>query len=151
MGELVRQLSKALETMGSTTLPEKSSNSAVSARDCARMVIRHHNCVKRQPTVVQRRFAPLWQEKGWKRERKHYHGYYRTRYGAWRGLIVERYKGFIQFFVYSPPGCLRHHSHAACFIPKGGNQYEVHFSKRARTPDEGIMAIERIFTEAHEL
>ncbi len=101
--------------------------------------------------VVQRQARPLWMERGWVRSENRNSGYYRTQFGAYQGRITERYAGYFEFLIFCPPKSLKHHSHAACFIPKGGGKYEVHFSTKARTPDEGILAIEKIIAECHTL
>lgn len=105
----------------------------------------------RNGMTVRRSIVPLWQEKNWKQKQNRFIGYYRTKYGAFKGEIIEPYRGSFQFFIFDPPSCLSRHSHFACFIPKQKGVYEVHFSKKARTPDEGILAIEKILVESHRL
>lgn len=100
---------------------------------------------------VKRNIAPLWKERNWNKQGNTYKGFFRTKYGSYKGEIIERYQGYIQFYIFNPPKCLARHSHFACFIPKEGKKYEIHFSKKARTLDEGIMSIEKILSEAHQL
>jgi len=102
-------------------------------------------------STVKRIFTPVWQDKGWHRRGSRYTGYYRTPFGAYEGFINERYRGNLEFYIRNAPDCLQLHSHRACFWPKGKGLLYVHFSKAARTPDEGIMAIERILKEAHQI
>ncbi len=106
--------------------------------------------LKSQKTV-KRNIAPLWKERKWNKAGNTYNGFYRTQYGSYKGKIIERYQGLIQFYIFNPPKCLAQHSHFACFIPKEGKKYEIHFSTMAKTADEGILAIEKILTEAHQL
>lgn len=101
------------------------------------------------PAKVTRSFDPLWKKRGWRRDGRTYLGYFRTRFGAYQGIIVERFWGYTEFFIISPPKCLKLHSHSICFFYKGDNKYEVHFTPKPKCPDEGIMAIERVLTEAH--
>jgi hypothetical protein len=101
--------------------------------------------------LVRRRARTLWQERGWRKDGQRLVGYYRTRFGACRGEIVERYLGRADFYIFNPPEGLQRHSHAPCFHSQGRGKYQVHFSKEARTPDEGIMAIEQILTQAYRL
>lgn len=108
-------------------------------------------CYRTHRRQVMRNFAPLWQERKWQRQANRFTGFYRTRYGAYQGIIVERFLGSFEFYIKNPPSCLRRHSHAACFWPKGKGLIYVHFSQPARTPDEGIIAIEQILLEAHLL
>jgi len=107
--------------------------------------------VRKSSGAVKRGFDPLWKERDWRKRGNTYKGFFRTPYGSYQGEIVERGQGFLQFFITNPPTCLARHSHFECFFPRKGNRYEVHFSKKAKTPDEGIMAIENILREAHQL
>jgi len=108
--------------------------------------------VSRPGTVrVKRRFVPLWVEKRWRKRGNSYFGYYRTKYGAYEGRIVYRYAGNFSFYIKNLPDCLWNHSHRECFMHKGGQNYEVHFARKGKTIDDGILAIERILTEAHEI
>jgi len=100
---------------------------------------------------VKRQFPQLWKERQWRKVGEKYFGYYRTSYGSYQGEIDTAALGFIRYYILNPPNCLSEHSHYACFIPRGGNKYEVHFNRRAKKVDEGIMAIEKILTEAHRL
>lgn len=102
-------------------------------------------------STVRRIFTTVWQDKGWRRRGSRYTGYYRTPFGAYEGFIDERYRGNLEFYIKDAPDCLKLHSHRACFWPKGKGLLYVHFSRAARTADEGIMAIERILTEAHQI
>lgn len=113
--------------------------------------ITNPNTNNSKPILVQRNFTPIWKERGWQQKGSCYHGFYRTKYGAFEGLIVEPFFGKIQFFIFKPPVCLKRHSHVLCFIPKGNNVYEIHFSTKAKTINEGIIAIEKILDEAHRL
>ena len=119
-------------------------------------LLRDNNKVKiissqRNGRIVKRNIVPLWQEKNWTRKGKRLIGYYRTKYGAYKGEIIESYRGAYQFYILNPPSCLSRHSHFACFIPKQRGVYEVHFYTKAKTPDEGILAIEKILVESHRL
>ena len=100
---------------------------------------------------VRRTTAPLWQERHWSRNSNKYRGFYRTRYGSWEGRIEEPYTGHIRFFIKNPPSCLQRHSHAQCFLPRNGGEYEIHFSRSAKTASDGIVQIERILAEAHQI
>jgi len=102
-------------------------------------------------STVKRIFTTVWKDKGWQRRGSRYTGFYRTPFGAYEGFIDERYRGNLEFYIRNAPDCLQLHSHRTCFWPKGKGLLYVHFSKAARTPDEGIMAIERILKEAHQI
>ncbi len=111
---------------------------------------RHYKTINSQKSV-KRNIAPLWQERSWNKQGNSYKGFFRTKYGSYKGEIIVRYQGLIQFYIFNPPKCLARHSHFACFIPKEGNRYEIHFSTKAKNIDTGIMEIEKILAEAHEL
>lgn len=101
--------------------------------------------------VVRRNFRTTWQERGWKRRGKSYFGYYRTPYGSYEGRIEQPYSNYLEFYIRRPPACLDLHSHRSCFFAKGDGEFEVHFSRPAPTPDDGILVIERILEESHRL
>jgi len=100
--------------------------------------------------TVEREFQPVWLEQGWKKKGTTYSGFYRTAFGAYKGKIELLYQFRLRFLIWSPPSCLWKHPQATCFLSKGRNLYEVHFSKIAATPDDGIIEIEKILTEAHK-
>lgn len=100
--------------------------------------------------IVNRIREPFWMQRNWLRRGDEYFGFYRTPYGSYRGEIVCRYIGKIQFYIFDPPSCLKGHPHAACFFPKGAGKFEVHFSKKSRTVDDGILAIEQVLIDAFE-
>lgn len=101
--------------------------------------------------LVRRITTPLWQEKRWKQVGDEFAGFYRTRYGSYEGRIKRRYGGFYEFYIQDPPACLQNHSHFRCFVLVNGNLYRVHFSLQGRCIDDGIVAIEKILGEAHQL
>lgn len=101
--------------------------------------------------IVRRDFRSLLMERGWERRGGSYFGFYRTKHGSYSGRIVCRSMGPTSFYISDPPDCLWKHSHALCFIPKGGKNYEVHFAKSGKTLDDGILAIEKILLESHGL
>lgn len=101
--------------------------------------------------VVRREFRTLLDERGWERRGGSLFGYYRTPFGAYRGRIVLRVAGRTSFYIFNPPQCLWQHSHASCFIHRGGDSYEVHFSRQGQTVDDGLIAIEKILNEAHRM
>ncbi len=105
----------------------------------------------RSKSTVKRCFVPLWEERKWCKHGNEYSGYYRTPFGSHQGKIVEQFRGSFQFYIIKPPHEVFLHSHSVCFFPRKGNTYEIHFSKKAKTPDDGIMAIEKILYDAYQL
>jgi hypothetical protein len=105
----------------------------------------------RGPSVlVQRRQVPYWQERGWIRNGNTYVGSYQTQYGAFRGEITQHGADDLEFFLYMPSEEIRSHSHWACFQHRGNDWYLVHMGRRPKDVGSGILAIERLITEAFE-
>ena len=125
-----------------TELAGQPSQSLPPAPVTPRMLVRHR-------TLVVRRFESLLAQRGWERKGGSYFGYYRTPYGSYEGRIVLRFDTDPSFYITHPPDCLWLHSHAPCFRRKGGDTYEVHFARRGKTLDDGLLAVEQILTEAH--
>ena len=105
----------------------------------------------RGPSVtVQRRQVPYWQERGWTRKGNTYAGSYQTKYGAFWGEIAEHSASDIEFLLYMPSDEIRRHSHWACFQHRGNDWYLLHMARRPKDVSSGILAIERLVTEAFE-
>lgn len=100
--------------------------------------------------AVERRQLPYWQERGWTRRGHTYTGAYKTPYAAFYGQIEQHPGGHIDFFLYSPSVEISRCSHWPCFQHRGSDWYLVHMGKEARDVSSGIMAIERLITEAFE-
>ena len=105
-----------------------------STRDGSRLVVRP------QPRT-------LWQERGWQVRGSRIVGQYHTSVRAFPGE-VEDYQGrFPRFYIRDVPEELFNHPHAACFQPRDGDWYFVHFAPRPKDPDSGIRKIEQIMEE----
>lgn len=105
----------------------------------------------RGPAItIQRRKVPYWQERGWTRKGNAYHGRFQTRYAAFSGQIVQRPGGGIDFYLYMPSREIQRGSHWACFQHQGNDWYFVHMRRRPKDVSSGILAIERLITEAYE-
>lgn len=105
----------------------------------------------RAPIVrVTRQQIPYWQQQGWTRHGNRYGGNYQTPYGAFEGSAEERGANHFRFYIFDPPEQLSRHGHWTCFIPRGGNSYEVHLARQPADVSSGIMTIERLITEAFE-
>ncbi|MGA2147000.1 MAG: hypothetical protein ABSH49_18785 [Bryobacteraceae bacterium] len=111
----------------------------------ARMVRGHGPAI-----TVQRRQVPYWQERGWTRQGTTLYGSYQTPYGTFWGQITEHRGGHIDFWIYQPSDQIRNCSHWACFQHRGNDWYLIHMAKEPRDIGSGILAIERLFTEAYE-
>ncbi|MBI3411852.1 MAG: hypothetical protein HY040_26265 [Planctomycetes bacterium] len=105
----------------------------------------------RGPTEpVQRREIPYWQERGWNQSGNTYNGTYQTRYAAFWGEIIEHSATDIDFFLYQPSDEIRRCGHWACFQHRGSDWYLVHMGRRPKDVSSGMLAIERLITEAYE-
>ena len=108
------------------------------------------NSTKLPPVKVQRTCKPLTEKRGWKKVGNDYEGYYRTKYGSYRGHVMYLYKGVWQFMILNTPECLQNHRKRPCFISRGEQSYEVHFATKPKNVNDGIRSIENILAEAHE-
>lgn len=103
------------------------------------------------PTVtIQRRIIPYWQERGWVREGDDYRGNYQTNFAAFCGYATEGRSGHLEFYLYAPSQQIRRHSHWTCFVDRGSNWYFVHMGRQPRDLSSGIIAIERLISEAYQ-
>jgi len=117
-----------------------------SVRDLLSRTVRAHG-----PAVqVQRRQVPYWHERGWTRNGNAYTGTYQTRYASFYGEIADHGGGDIEFFFYQPSEQIRQHSHWACFQDRGNGWYLVHMGRSPKDVSSGILALERLITEAFE-
>lgn len=101
-------------------------------------------------THIRRRQLPYWQERGWHRTGDTYTGTYQTAHGSFVGRIEDRGYEQFRFYIVAPPRELQRSSHWACFVPRGGKGYQVHMARRPRDVSSGILAIERLITEAFQ-
>jgi hypothetical protein len=93
---------------------------------------------------------PYWMRNGWQRRGRTYRGYYRTKHGAYSGLIEEEFANSYAFFMHDPSRELKHHPHWECFSRKGGGKYQIHFSEKPEDISSGIVTIEKLIGEAFE-
>lgn len=106
---------------------------------------------KGPPLAIQTRCAPLWKEKGWRRNGADYEGFYRAAGRAWRGLIQEPYPGRYQAFIWNPPlpQISRRTPHGPCFQNgQSDGRYQVHYHTAPRSLDHAITTIEDVLAEA---
>lgn len=102
---------------------------------------------------------PYWRQQGWQRTvldySPGYKGYYRTPYGSYPGEIKGEDGEEHQFFILKPPEQLMDHPHWICLTYQGedlqGNKrYYIHFRRKPRDIDSGIITIERMIRESFE-
>jgi hypothetical protein len=105
-----------------------------------------------QPRIAVRRSQRNYaEEQGWQQKNGGWfgsprlEGYYRTKFGSFKGEIKPE---SLSFFIIHPPDELRHHSHWSCFSLRPGGKYSIHFAHRPRDIDSGILQVERILHES---
>ena len=103
----------------------------------------------RTPEIIKRREQPYWLERGWVRKGDSFTGNYQTIHGSFRGFVEQRGVE-LRFFMLDPPQAVRQGTHWACFQDRGSNLYHVHMSRRPTDVSAGIIAIERLVTDAFE-
>lgn len=103
----------------------------------------------KKPTVVKRSEDPYWKRRGWKKNNGNLVGYYRTKYGSFKGTI-EDYRGKPEVYIYSPPVELKNHLHYQCFFHRGNGKYFVHFSRGVPNPSIAIETVEQILRESFQ-
>ena len=108
--------------------------------------------IKPKGILIKRREIPYWQERGWKKIRKGFEGFYRTRFGSFQGKVEEKLFSKIDFYIHKPPKVLRNHDEWVCFNPRSRDWYFIHIIGGAKDKElsSGIIFIERILTEAYE-
>jgi len=103
------------------------------------------------PTVtIKRSEIPYWRERGWRQEGRTYRGTYTTAYGSFIGRIDQVRPGNFRLYIFDPPQDLRKHRHWTCFQSQGNKNYRIHMSRMPEDVSSGILAIERLLTEAFE-
>ena len=100
---------------------------------------------------VKRGVVPYWQERGWRQDGRTYRGTYKTAYGSFIGRIEQVRPGQFRLYIFDPPAELRNHGHWTCFQSQGDSRsYRIHMSRMPADVGSGILAIERLLTEAFE-
>jgi hypothetical protein len=105
--------------------------------------------------TIRRSSKTYLSERGWTKTgiypNQEWRGWYRSRYGSWRGRLVPS-TSKPSFYIHKPPEALkRKHPHSACFSSQGDGWYSVHFKRVPKDLDSGVMAIEQILGECGRL
>ena len=110
--------------------------------------------IKRRALRIRRSARPYYEEQGWERHaaglfstKTILKGFYRTPYGSFEGEIALNGSS-PSFYIINPPEQLKNHSHWVCFSYRGQGRYWIHFSRRPKDVDSGILQIERMLNEA---
>ncbi len=107
------------------------------------------NKVKVAHVIKTDREVPYWQQNGWEEGwNDTYTGYYQTNHGRYRGLIEKKYAGNYAYYIIRPPKALKKSEHWPCFSKKGKDKYSIHFDKKPKDINSGILTIEQLITES---
>lgn len=110
--------------------------------------------VRPDPRMVRYDTTSLAERRGWTTHGNVFTGYFRIKYGAWRGSIEQRGDVFEVFIYGAPTEMLQKHGHWACFhkFPNAGSDdYRIHLSRNPKDKkiDGIIFNIERILLESY--
>ena len=125
----------------------------LSTKDAPSFLTRLFGQVLRGPApsvAIRRSQIPYWQEQGWQQDGRTYRGTYKTAYGSFVGRIEQVRPGNFRLHIYEPPREIRNHAHWTCFQNLGNGHYRIHMSQMPSDVSSGILAIERLLTEAFE-
>ena len=106
------------------------------------------------PITIKRKPKTYIQGQGWELSggrNPQWNGFFRTKFGSFKGRIVPKGEANRRFFIHNPPAALRNH-HWACFTEMKGMEqdgwYAVHLLPFPQDIDSGVLAIERVIDEA---
>ncbi|MCC6970877.1 MAG: hypothetical protein IT434_11730 [Phycisphaerales bacterium] len=98
--------------------------------------------------VVARNTQPFWQERGWVLRGENLSGFYRTRFGAFRGVVLRAMSAQREYRIFDPPRALLGGDHGSCFMARGPREFFVHWTLQPESLDHGIRTIEQYILEA---
>lgn len=99
--------------------------------------------------LVARNSKMFHEERGWQLRGKVLHGWYRTRYGSFKGRIENPFSKVPKYFIIKPPAELLGGSHGACFTQIAKDVFSIHWAKKPDTIDTGIRRIEHTLYEGY--
>jgi hypothetical protein len=113
----------------------------------------------RRPIVIKRSTKTHISEQGWRltyeRGMPQMEGWYRSKYGSWRGFIRDLDSSKPSFYIVNPPQELTNHPyHGNCFGERkrlGKGVFSVHFKIKPGDLDSGVLNIERTLNESFVL
>ena len=102
------------------------------------------------PKIVEPEDIPLYVQRNWVQKGNTYEGYYRTRFGAWRGEI-ERRGDIFTVFIFDPPlDQLKKHPRWPCFHHHTNGKWNLDLYKnpKAGDVDSVIFYVEGVIIES---
>jgi hypothetical protein len=109
-----------------------------------------HPDVHKQLKLVTTGNTPLYIKRGWSKTGNEFSGYYRTRFGAWKGLIIRRGDVF-HVYIFNPPiDEIKKHSRWPCFHDKGKGKWSIHLAMNPMDGDANaiIICVENLLVES---
>lgn len=100
------------------------------------------------PRVIPRNSTRFFEERGWQLRGHDLHGFFRTRYGSFRGVIKRATGSSPDYFIESPPKQVLQGPHGPCFRPAAPNLFQIHWKERPDSVDVGILRVEHCILEA---
>ncbi len=110
------------------------------------------NTIPLNPKIVNPDNTPLYIKPGWIQDGNKYRGYYRTRFGAWKGEIAKKGDIF-RVYIFNPPiKQLKHHPRWPCFHERNTRKWEIDLAKNPTDFDVNavIFYVEKIIVESHK-
>lgn len=97
--------------------------------------------------------SSLSAKRGWSQSGNSFRGYYRTKYGAWKGHIRRRGDKFDVFITNPPEEQMENHSRWICFHKAKGKDYKIDLSlnPKDKSVDSIIFYVERLIIESFEM
>ena len=105
------------------------------------------------PRAVPLSNSSIVEKRGWTRSGTRFEGWYRTKWGAWEGIVERRGDIFVPSInLDRGESKIRRHAHWPCFSPGKREWYSIHLKKQPRDGDVGsiIHYVERLICESHE-
>ncbi|MDD5599015.1 MAG: hypothetical protein PHV82_13790 [Victivallaceae bacterium] len=105
-----------------------------------------------KPAVVERNQEPYWKQRGWGKSGDRFYGFFRTKFGSFRGQARISPSRQTKLYIRNPPECLKKHDHWACFVKENNGWFFIHnYNDGEFDLSSGIIQIEQILTEAFNL
>ena len=107
----------------------------------------------RTQSFVEPENIPHYKKRGWTQKGNKYSGYYRTRFGAYKGEIERRGDKF-NVLIHKPPTReLKRHPRWPCFHKKNKGWYMINLAKQPANRDISalVLRVELIILEAYRI
>lgn len=143
MACILLQKERHFDIPGSKPIPPQQKKTYVRVLD---------NNIRGKNTVIPDN-TPLHVKRGWEQHGNTYRGYYRTRYGAWRGEI-RKVGDIFKVLIFKPPiDQLEKHSRYACIREVSNGKYRIDLHKNPKDKDIGaiIFYVENLIVQSYQM